>query len=264
MIIIPLGVGGAFTEKFFHNNYLFQLGEKTLLVDAGTTLRYSLKAAGWSHEQVDYLFVTHFHSDHAGGVEEFLQRCYWRFEGREQRPYRPTLLMMESQEREYNCLLESGLKTDGLSLPDYCRIQVVPNRSEKSAQVTIGNYVVEMIDTTHLHCRGMQSFALKVTELATGTNILFSSDIKRLEQSGIRERTDAHTVAIFQDVQFRENGVHASLEEVAAYYPSHLHERIYAMHVPDDVDAHMDRLEVHGMKLVKQGIPLSFPLDGRN
>ena len=53
MKIFPLGVGGAFTKSNYHNNYIIELDNKFLLIDAGTTLRNSLPAAGFNYFAID-------------------------------------------------------------------------------------------------------------------------------------------------------------------------------------------------------------------
>lgn len=59
------------------NAYLINTGEKLVLVDAGAgslfgptlgKLPASIKAAGYSPEQVDEIYLTHMHPDHVGGL----------------------------------------------------------------------------------------------------------------------------------------------------------------------------------------------------
>jgi len=59
------------------NAYLINTGSKLVLIDAGAGALFgptlgklitSLKAAGYTPEQVDEIYITHLHSDHAGGL----------------------------------------------------------------------------------------------------------------------------------------------------------------------------------------------------
>lgn len=59
------------------NAYLVNTGSKLVLIDAGAgsffgptlgKLVANLKAAGYTPEQVDEIYITHFHGDHAGGL----------------------------------------------------------------------------------------------------------------------------------------------------------------------------------------------------
>jgi mRNA degradation ribonuclease J1/J2 len=250
MRILPLGVGGAFTERFYHNNYIFEWNGKRLLIDAGTTLRYSLPAAGFKATDIDFIFITHFHSDHVGGLEEFLQRCYFRLENGKHTPHQPTLFMTLEQRETFYESLSLGLNTNGLTLNDYCQVKII----EDSFQ--IGDVSLKPINTNELHCKGMQSYAIQVTNLTDNSNLLFSSDIKDLSRSGFLDYINPKTKAIFQDVQFfyvGATGAHAEFDEVLAYYPSSMYEMIYLMHYTDGVEDHMDLAMNHGFKFVVQG-----------
>lgn len=258
MEIIPLGVGGAFTERFFHNNFIFKLGDVNLLVDAGTTLRYSLKTSGFAISDVDYILITHFHSDHSGGLEEFLQRCYFRFEEGKHTPHRPTLLMMESQIDQFNELLSSGLYNQSLVLNDYCEVQVIKNLSKQENVINFNPFKIEMLDTSNLHVDGMHSFALKVTHTAKPMNILFTSDIKHLEKSYFLSKINHETRAIFHDFFLQKNPVHVNLEEILSYYPEKYHDRIYVMHYPDQIEDHRVEITSKGLHILEQGLPISL------
>lgn len=59
------------------NAYLVNTGKKLILVDAGAGILFgptlgkllaNMKAAGYTPEQVDEIYLTHFHSDHLGGL----------------------------------------------------------------------------------------------------------------------------------------------------------------------------------------------------
>jgi ribonuclease BN (tRNA processing enzyme) len=258
MKIFPLGVGGAFTERFYHNNFIFELGNVNLLVDAGTTLRYSLNASGFALDDIDYILITHFHSDHSGGLEEFLQRCYFRFEKGEHKPHRPTLLMMESQMEQFNHVLSSGLYNQNLTLTDYCNVQVIPNVSKQDFYIELESYRVEMINTSNLHVHGMHSFAFKVTDIDTNRNVFFTSDIKHLEKSNFLLKIDLETKAIFHDLQLQRNPVHVDLEEIISYYPESYYDKIYVMHYPDHINHHSAQITSKGLHIVEQGRPLIF------
>ncbi len=59
------------------NAYLINTGEKLILIDTGAAklfgptlgnLQESIKAAGYTAEQVDEIYITHMHADHVGGL----------------------------------------------------------------------------------------------------------------------------------------------------------------------------------------------------
>jgi ribonuclease BN (tRNA processing enzyme) len=64
-----LGTGSAFTLKNFQTNMLVQKNGKNLLIDAGGDIRFSLKEVNLSYKDINSLYISHLHADHAGGVE---------------------------------------------------------------------------------------------------------------------------------------------------------------------------------------------------
>ncbi len=72
MKFLFLGSGSAFTigADNFQSNMLFMAenGQK-LLIDCGTDIRFSLYHAGFSHRDITDIYISHLHSDHAGGLE---------------------------------------------------------------------------------------------------------------------------------------------------------------------------------------------------
>lgn len=72
MKLIFLGSGSAFTvgaDNFQSNMLLVSDRDRKLLLDCGTDIRFSLHAAGFSHLDITDIYISHLHSDHAGGLE---------------------------------------------------------------------------------------------------------------------------------------------------------------------------------------------------
>ncbi|MDP1603467.1 MAG: MBL fold metallo-hydrolase [Legionella sp.] len=66
-----LGTGSAFTigEGNFHSNVLLEIHNDTLLIDAGSDIRFSLNEQKKNYLNIHNLYLTHLHGDHVGGVE---------------------------------------------------------------------------------------------------------------------------------------------------------------------------------------------------
>lgn len=246
MKICPLGVGGAFTKSNYHNNYIIELDEKFLLIDAGTTLRNSLPAAGFDYLAIDYVFISHLHYDHVGGLEEVVMTRFWQFENGQHSPLKTTVIVHEKLVLPLKSYLRNSLENQGRTVDDFC--DFIPL---KDGEVfTIENHTFSVIDTTNFHADGLISAGFKLS--SDKANIVFSGDVKNLEPTNLIEHIDGNTVAIFQDVSFTFNGVHATLQEVLAYYPTPLHEKIYAMHYNDNVDDYKEDIKEANIRLVKK------------
>jgi glyoxylase-like metal-dependent hydrolase (beta-lactamase superfamily II) len=109
------------------NGYLVNTGSKLVLIDAGTgglwgktagKLLASLKAAGYTPEQVDEIYISHMHGDHIGGLSAAGQRVFPN-----------AIVRAEQQEADYWLSLKNlekapddakdGFKTAILSLKAY-------------------------------------------------------------------------------------------------------------------------------------------------
>lgn len=227
MKIKALGVNGAFTEHY-HNNFVFELGNRKLLVDAGTTLRYSLHEAGYKETDITDVIITHLHSDHVGGLEEFAQRCKWIFN------HKPNLWIRGRMKDQFEEVVGKGLFTDGLSLNDYFNVYTVGIGARNGFEIE--DHLIELIKTDNLHAQGMLSMGLKVN-LPSGQNIIYTSDIAKHKEAEFKQKIDENTAALFHDVSIVENTVHSELTDVINHYEDVLETyRIYAMHYQDDTN----------------------------
>lgn len=64
-----VGVGGAFTDEYFQSNMVLQVGDERMLIDCGSDARRSLRAAGIGYRDLQAVYISHLHADHAGGME---------------------------------------------------------------------------------------------------------------------------------------------------------------------------------------------------
>lgn len=249
MKIYPLGVGGGFTSRFYHNNYLFEEDNKKLLVDAGTTLRYSLRTAQVAVEDIDYLLITHLHFDHVGGLEELLMRRFWTSP---KKCRKIEIIIHTEQVIPLKRLLEPSLCNQGLTLNDYCQLRIV----KENEPLVAGPFQLNIINTSHLHVPDLPSIAFTIKGLSSKWNILFSGDIKNIWDSQFINFINEETKLIFQDICFKKNNVHASLQEVLSYYPPSIHDKICAMHYEDDIESYVEDIQNGNIQLVQQGVPI--------
>ncbi len=64
-----LGTGSAFSTKNYHSNLLLTENKSSMLIDAGTDIRHALTRCNLSAKDIEAVYVSHAHADHAGGIE---------------------------------------------------------------------------------------------------------------------------------------------------------------------------------------------------
>jgi len=79
MEITFLGSGGAFTlpKENYQSNILISKDDKNLLYDCGTTIPEALDAQGFNPQDLDTIYISHLHADHAGGIEYVAFKTYF-------------------------------------------------------------------------------------------------------------------------------------------------------------------------------------------
>lgn len=76
LYVLPLGVGNAFTDRYYHSSLLLIAGCQPVLIDAPAPLRRVVREGCAKSglvldaAQIDHLLLTHLHGDHCNGVEE--------------------------------------------------------------------------------------------------------------------------------------------------------------------------------------------------
>jgi ribonuclease BN (tRNA processing enzyme) len=72
MKLMFLGAGSAFTvddDNYQSNMLLISDSGKKLLFDCGSDARHALWAQGLTYKDIDDVYISHLHADHAGGLE---------------------------------------------------------------------------------------------------------------------------------------------------------------------------------------------------
>jgi len=76
-----VGVGDAFTARYYNACLLIEAGDQRLLIDAPPALARALRDHSLATldtvglDDIDHVLITHLHGDHCGGLEQLL---FWR------------------------------------------------------------------------------------------------------------------------------------------------------------------------------------------
>jgi ribonuclease BN (tRNA processing enzyme) len=235
VVLIPLGVGGAFTARHYTSCLALGVDDQWLLIDCPHPVRKMLREgsskAGLSQpldlDQVIGAAVSHLHADHCCGLEDFGFYSFFVL-GR-----RATLLMHpEASARLWNGLLAAGMEHDQSSptsppvqkqLSDYFQlIDLDPGRP-----VEYGPFSVECRRTIH----GVPTFAFRIT--ARGRTLGFSADTAY--DPSLIEWLSAADLIVHEVTDLVHTGVHTPYEKLAAL-PEALRLKMRVTHYPDDFD----------------------------
>ncbi len=79
-----IGTGSAFTRKNYNSNMVLESGQRRMLIDCGRTAPEALDEAGLNWGQIDAVYISHQHSDHAGALEElaFMRKFVFKDKGK--------------------------------------------------------------------------------------------------------------------------------------------------------------------------------------
>jgi ribonuclease BN (tRNA processing enzyme) len=258
MKIYPLGTGTGLSTKVNNTNLVIELGDTKILVDAGITLGKAMEESKFEPTDIDYILISHFHADHAGGLENFLQKC--KFEHN----HIPSLIVKREQYPMLKNLLSTGIDgINGFKIEDYCDLFIIDGQSFSipAKSIADNNLKVEYIDTSNFHCLNMVSFGFDFVEInnlshETVDRVIYTSDIKDLNGLTVDVKSaDEDVRAVIVDCSFKENPVHASLDDILHYFPIDSYRKIWLIHYPDVVEqSYIDKAYDHGLGIAQTGL----------
>ena len=205
-----LGSASAFYDEVdnYQSNLLIEKGERKLLIDCGTDIRFSLRDAGFKMTDVTDIYISHAHADHIGGLEGlgFIKK----FTPGQDRPnlYASSMIIKDLWDKSLAGGMES-IQGEVANLDSFFKV----HRIKPNGSFTWEGIKFKIVQTIHIMNGFMfvPSFGL-IFEVG-GQTIFFTSDT----QHAPNQIMDFYKSAdiIFQDCETSfKSGVHAHYEDL--------------------------------------------------
>ena len=230
---VPLGVGDAFSARWYSFCLLLEAEGHRLLVDCPHPIRKLLAEAHdctVDVDQIDAVVVTHLHADHCSGLEGFGYFCRYVLGRRARILAHPSV-----SERLWEGHLAAGMEQllehasgtpERRGFDDY--FELTPLDFERTT--ALGPFSIECRATVH----HVPTTALRIS--AAGAALGISADTA-FDQSLIEWLSSADLV-----IHETNYGVHTPYEELAAL-PGEIRQKMRLIHYPDTFDVEASVIE---------------------
>jgi ribonuclease BN (tRNA processing enzyme) len=231
-----LGVGDAFSERWYGSSLALNAGDQWLLLDCPHPIHKVIKEASdasgipLTAESLSGLLLTHLHADHASGIEGLAFKTHFYY-----RRKLPILCHPEVAERLWDNHLAGGMdrllpSADSPPLPKALEDYISIHPLDESAALLYGPFSIECRRTIH----HVPTYAMRVT--AAGRTLGWSSDTT-FDPSLIDWLSTADLIVHETNV-----GLHTPYEDLAAL-PESLRRHMRLIHYPDDFDIPASKIE---------------------
>jgi ribonuclease BN (tRNA processing enzyme) len=233
MKLIFLGTGSAFTTLNYQTNVIVQKNGKNFLIDAGSDIRFSLKNVGLSYRDIDSVYVSHLHADHAGGIET-LAFCSFFDPNKKQK-----ITLYGSGDvltRGWNTCWKGGLESIQGRLQDLGDYFKHVSFIEPNSNFTWEDIKFTPVQVIHV-MNGysvVSSWGLMLHDLETNKNIFFTTDT----QFCPHQINDFYNMSdlIIQDCETSpfKSGVHSNYEDLKTL-PENIKQKMILVHYQDNI-----------------------------
>lgn len=228
--ILPLGVGDAFSARYYSSNLLLHTDGGWLLIDCAHPIRKILREGceaaqlAFDVAQLDAVVLTHLHADHASGLEGLAYYCRYRLGKRLRLVAHPLVMeklwpekLAPSMEWSYHAL---GQPPALRQLNDF--FDIIPLQEKQPLQV--GPFRLECRRTIH----SIPTMALRVQ--AAGRTLGYSADTAF--DASLIEWLNAADMFVHEA---SSGPMHTPYEKLAAL-PGEVRKKMRLIHYPDDFD----------------------------
>ena len=232
MQVLILGIGDAFTRRYFGSSSLVQGPEGLLLIDCPDLIHRALRVAsalsGWVVEapDIDDLIITHLHGDHCNGLESFgFYRAIQRKDDPEQaipRLHCTQPVADRLWERLAPAMDGTHANPDApRSLADFYDVRIL----DPDEQATVAGLTVRCRYTGH----PVPTIGLKLID---GQNTFAWSGDTPFEQAHVDWLAGANVIVH----ESNQGPPHTPIEDLNAL-PQSVRKKMRLIHLPDDYDA---------------------------
>lgn len=222
-----LGSGSAFTigDGNYQSNLLLQKDDDSMLIDAGTDIRFSLNEQYLNYMDIRNIYISHLHADHIGGLEWLAMNTF--FDPKYQD--KPNLFTSENIINDlWNRSLSGGLRTlqtELASLETFFNVHPL-KQHEKFSWNKISFRLVQSVHVVSDY-ELMPCYGLMIDY--NNTHIYFTADTQYAPKQLLDYYEEA--TIIFHDCETAENrsGVHAHYSELVTI-PKRLKKKIWLYH----------------------------------
>jgi phosphoribosyl 1,2-cyclic phosphodiesterase len=235
MRMVCLGVGDAFSARWYSSALAVEAEGTWLLIDCPHPIRKILREAGATAclpldvGRFAAVVLTHLHADHASGLEDFAFYCRFALDRKATILAHPDVLR-DLWDRHLAAtmspMLDAEFRPSRLGRDDLFDLREISDEHP----VEFGPFSIECRRTIH----PLPTFALRLR--GSGRTLACSSDTAY--DPGLIEWLSAGDLVIHET----NHGLHTPYEKLAAL-PAELRDRMRLIHFPDDFDREDSEIE---------------------
>lgn len=238
--LLILGCGHSESMIHFNNNAMVLSEQGNMLIDCGYTIKHALHAQGLSFNEVDAVYISHVHGDHAYGLERLAYETRYKLNKK---------VKLFVHEYTLDVLWENTLKGSlgrngegSATIHDYFDVEVVTQGYFEFA----GNEyrLIEM-----KHTPGMPTHGLLIND-----TVFYTTDTSAIPEIIHELPFDV----CLHDVTLTEyNPVHASVHSLIEQYPAEIRDKMYLMSYEDHWEAYEQLVNTGFKGFAKQGMKIT-------